>query len=90
MKDLPQAEIFEFDATFDMPGQEDPFSKNKPIKNGGESTAQEESGFQLNVDDDSLEFEVAEQIANDIEKKLHSDAKSVKSYIPSSITAYHF
>ena len=39
LKDLPQAEVFEFDATFDVAGQEDPFSKNKPIKNGDESTA---------------------------------------------------
>ena len=39
LKDLPQAEIFEFDATFDVAGQDDPFSNNKQIKNGDESTA---------------------------------------------------
>ena len=44
------------------------------------NAALEESKVIGTVDDDSLEFEVAECIANEIDKQLQSEPRSVSSF----------
>ena len=50
------------------------------VSESPQNAALEESKVIGTVDDDSLEFEVAECIANEIDKQLQSEPKSVSSF----------